>query len=79
MMPKAQAPTTRVFSSPAIKDGAVLVIHGESLVFEGSIRDQAWITHATKLGAVTIMDPENKKRLDAKVAAKGSPLEQKRT
>lgn len=80
MMQPNPATTTRVISSPAIKDGAVLVIHGEKMIFEGSIRDQIWIEHSMKPGAVTLMDPKNKERLDAKIAAamKGAPIEQKR-
>lgn len=66
----------RICGTPAIKPGAVLVIHGEHIVFEGSIRDTTWTEIANRPGAVTLMDPANKAILDRKVAEaqKGAPL-----
>ena len=64
-----------IFATPALQLGAVLVIQGQRLIYDGSIKGP-WIQEAQSPGAIVIMDPENKLRVDAAIAKskEGSPI-----
>lgn len=53
----------KIHASPVIKDGAVVVVHGET-PYEFTIKDPLWMQYALRPGAVTMMDPTNKAKLD---------------
>lgn len=59
--------TTRVVSSIAIVSGMALVLHEDKVIYEGPAKSALDLA-ATKPGAIAVVTPIAKQRLDAAIA-----------